>query len=220
MNCRVRVFLNCVEKHSEMPLKSFYRLVLEPDLMFGADERMLAGPLAKFGVLPLGALLTQNLQVPDNWLVESVWSPYDLDNIRLDSVDTDVHSEYELEHLILEGHCFDQATGSPPRGLQLTLGTPLDPIQVDTIVMANLGYLQLKVKDVDLFAAFLCCRYVMLCYVVMNCKMLNVNGYGYRRIRARGSYVCETAVRRRSTTSARTTVPTLRRAAAAATSTS
>jgi len=76
--------------------------------------------------------------------VESVWSPYDLDNIRLDNVDTDVHSEYELEHLILEGHCFDQATGSPPRGLQLTLGTPLNPIQVDTIVMANLGYLQLK----------------------------------------------------------------------------
>ena len=85
------------------------------------------------------------MQVPDNWLVESVWSPYDLDNIRLDNVDTDVHSEYELEHLILEGHCFDQATGSPPRGLQLTLGTPLNPIQVDTIVMANLGYLQLKV---------------------------------------------------------------------------
>lgn len=136
--------MNCVEKNSEMPLKSFYRLVLEPDLMFGSDERQLAGPIAKFGILPVGALLTQGMQVPDNWLVESVWSPYDLDNIRLRDVDTDVHSEYELEHLILEGHCFDSHSGSPPRGLQLTLGTPVDPLMVDTIVMANLGYLQLK----------------------------------------------------------------------------
>lgn len=76
LNCRVRVFMNCVEKNSEMPLKSFYRLVLEPDLMFGADERQLSGPVAKFGILPMGALLTQGMQVPDNWLVESVWSPY------------------------------------------------------------------------------------------------------------------------------------------------
>ena len=144
LNCRVRVFMNCVEKHSEMPLKSFYRLVLEPDLLFGADERQLAGPVAKFGILPMGALLTQALQVPDNWLAESVWSPYDLDNIRLQDFDTDVHSEYELEHLILEGHCFDSQTGSPPRGLQMTLGTPTEPVLVDTIVMANLGYLQLK----------------------------------------------------------------------------
>ena len=145
LNCRIRLFLNPVEKHSEMPLKSFYRLVLEPDLLFSSDERLLAGPIAKFGVLPMGALLTQNFQVPDNWMVESVWSPYDLDNIRLENVDTDIHSEYELEHLLLEGHCFDQATGSPPRGLQLTLGTLNDPVKVDTIVMANLGYLQLKV---------------------------------------------------------------------------
>lgn len=144
LNCRVRLFLNPVEKNSEMPLNSFYRLVLEPDLMFGSDERQLAGPSAKFGILPVGALLTQGMQVPDNWLVQSVWSPYDLDNIRLRDVETDVHSEYELEHLILEGHCFDSHSGGPPRGLQLTLGTAGDPLMVDTIVMANLGYLQLK----------------------------------------------------------------------------
>lgn len=39
---------------------------------------------------------------------------------------------------------FPSQTGSPPRGLQLTLGTPTNPLMVDTIVMANLGYLQLK----------------------------------------------------------------------------
>lgn len=55
-----------------------------------------------------------------------------------------VHSEYELEHLLLEGHCFDSTTGAPPRGLQFVLGTKDEPILVDTIVMANLGYFQLK----------------------------------------------------------------------------
>lgn len=34
--------------------------------------------------------------------------------------------------------------GSPPRGLQITLGTEKKPVIVDTIVMANLGYFQLK----------------------------------------------------------------------------
>lgn len=53
-------------------------------------------------------------------------------------------SEYELEYLLLEGHCFEQISGSPPRGLQITLGTESEPVIVDTIVMANLGYFQLK----------------------------------------------------------------------------
>ena len=49
-----------------------------------------------------------------------------------------------MEHLLLEGHCFEQSTGNPPRGLQVTLGTQSQPVIVDTIVMANLGYFQLK----------------------------------------------------------------------------
>lgn len=92
----------------------------------------------------MSPLLTQNLQVPENWLVEIVRSVYDLDNIKLQDINGPVHSEYELEYLLLEGHCFDTTTGSPPRGLQITLGTLDTPIIVDTIVMANLGYFQLK----------------------------------------------------------------------------
>lgn len=49
-----------------------------------------------------------------------------------------VSAEYELEHLLLEGHCFDLSTGQPPRGLQFTLGMSQDPLMQDTIVMANL----------------------------------------------------------------------------------
>jgi hypothetical protein len=53
-------------------------------------------------------------------------------------------SEFELEYLLLEGHCFETTMGNPPRGLQITLGTETQPVVVDTIVMANLGYFQLK----------------------------------------------------------------------------
>lgn len=73
-----------------------------------------------------------------------VTSVYDLDNIKLSDINGPVHSEYELEYLLLEGHCFDSSTGAPPRGLQITLGTEEKPIIYDTIVMANLGYFQLK----------------------------------------------------------------------------
>lgn len=43
------------------------------------------------------------------------------------------------------GHCYELGPRlSPPRGLQLVLGTRQQPHLVDTIVMANLGYFQLK----------------------------------------------------------------------------
>lgn len=52
---------------------------------------MSAGPMARFHNMPPAPLLTQNMHVPDNWLVESVASPYDLDNIRLEEVESVVH---------------------------------------------------------------------------------------------------------------------------------
>ncbi|XP_034947696.1 UDP-glucose:glycoprotein glucosyltransferase [Chelonus insularis] len=143
LNCNIKLFLNCVDKNSDMPLKSFYRFVFEPELQFSADGQLI-GAIAKFTKLPTSSLLTQNIHAPENWLVEVVKSVYDLDNIKLDNVAMGVHSEFELEHLLLEGHCFEANMGNPPRGLQITLGTEMQPIMVDTIVMANLGYFQLK----------------------------------------------------------------------------
>ncbi|XP_075236839.1 UDP-glucose-glycoprotein glucosyltransferase isoform X2 [Lycorma delicatula] len=144
INCDIRIFLNCVEKNSDMPLKSFYRYVVEPELQFTSDGHATSGPVAKFSNMPAAPLLTQNMHVPENWLVESVATPYDLDNIRLEEVESVVHSQFELEYLLLEGHCFEATMGNPPRGLQITLGTESQPVVVDTIVMANLGYFQLK----------------------------------------------------------------------------
>lgn len=143
LNCNIKIFLNCVDKNSDMPLKSFYRFVFDPELQFSTEGQLIGGT-ARFTKLPTSSLLTQYIHAPENWLVEVVKSVYDLDNIKLDNVAMGVHSEFELEHLLLEGHCFEATMGNPPRGLQITLGTESAPVMVDTIVMANLGYFQLK----------------------------------------------------------------------------
>ncbi|XP_030573163.1 UDP-glucose:glycoprotein glucosyltransferase [Drosophila novamexicana] len=144
LNCQLHLYLTPVAQHSDMPVKNFYRYVIESEVQFEANGARAEGPLAKFSGLPANPLLTQQLQVPENWLVEAVRAVYDLDNIKLRDIGGPVHSEFGLEYLLLEGHCFDAASGAPPRGLQLVLGTKSQPALVDTIVMANLGYFQLK----------------------------------------------------------------------------
>uniref|UniRef100_G3P6S0 UDP-glucose ceramide glucosyltransferase-like 1 n=1 Tax=Gasterosteus aculeatus aculeatus TaxID=481459 RepID=G3P6S0_GASAC len=142
VNINLRVFMNCQSKLSDMPLKSFYRHVLEPEVVIQADGSFSPGPLARFLDMPQSPLFTLNINTPESWMVESVHTRYDLDNIYLE--ENIIAAEYELEHLLLEGHCFDVSSGQPPRGLQFTLGTASDPVIMDTIVMANLGYFQLK----------------------------------------------------------------------------
>lgn len=144
LNCQIWIFLNAESKLSDMPLKTFYRYVLDSEIKFTPDDKFTMGPLARFQKVPVKSLFTLNMDTPENWLVEVVRTPYDLDNIHLEEVDGVVYGEFELEYLLLEGHCFDQASGSPPRGLQFDLGTAQNLEIVDTIVMANLGYFQLK----------------------------------------------------------------------------
>ncbi|XP_074155473.1 UDP-glucose:glycoprotein glucosyltransferase 2 isoform X1 [Sminthopsis crassicaudata] len=144
VNMKLKLFLNCKPKLSEMPLKSFYRFVLEPELTPGPNNILSLGPMAKFEEMPESPLLTLNMITPEGWLVEAVHSSCDLDNIYLKDIEGTVRAEYELEYLLLEGQCFDETTRQPPRGLQFTLGMKKNPVMVDTIVMANLGYFQLK----------------------------------------------------------------------------
>merc|ERR1719228_1737653 len=42
VNAKIRVFLNCVDKHSEMPNKSFFKQVLEPSVSFNDDGSLSA----------------------------------------------------------------------------------------------------------------------------------------------------------------------------------
>ena len=60
------------------------------------------------------------------------------------SVSSSTRMILKLEFLHDTGHCYEKESREPPRGLQLLLGTKDQPHMVDTIVMANLGYWQLK----------------------------------------------------------------------------
>lgn len=141
----MRILLNPMNSLADLPLKNFYRFVVPSRHPFNPDGSLQSGPFAIFSNMPPTRTLTMNLDVPEPWLVEPVDAIYDLDNIVLEKLGDarTMHAVFELEALMLTGHCHEQNDG-PPRGLQLVLGTKLNPHVFDTIVMANLGYWQLK----------------------------------------------------------------------------
>ncbi|KAI1371922.1 glycosyltransferase family 24 protein [Hypoxylon crocopeplum] len=138
----MRIFLNPQEKLEELPVKRFYRYVLDPAPSF--DE---AGKVSSLGAtfrgLPSEALLNLGMDVPPAWLVAAKDSVHDLDNVKLSSIKADVDAIYELEHILIEGHSREDSGGAP-RGVQLLLSTERDAHFDDTIIMANLGYFQFK----------------------------------------------------------------------------
>ncbi|KRX38170.1 UDP-glucose:glycoprotein glucosyltransferase 1 [Trichinella murrelli] len=138
LNVHMKVCMNCKSKLSEIPLKNFFRMVLPRELEFADDGSLKAQPSARFSALPQKQLFTLNIIAPQSWMVESVEAVYDLDNIKMEEVKGDVVAKFQLEYILLEGRCFDERSGSPPRGLQFTLGTFHEPFMFDTIVMANL----------------------------------------------------------------------------------
>ena len=142
----LKLFLNPRERLEELPLKRFYRHVLEAEARFGEDGQRIDS-LASFENIPKDTLLTTTLDVPPAWLVAPRDSIHDLDNIKLSSLKGHSHisADYELEHILIEGHSKDVSmSGSPPRGVQLVLGTDSKADVASTIVMANLGYFQFK----------------------------------------------------------------------------
>lgn len=77
-------------------------------------------------------------------------APLDTDNLKLAQLGEQATLEIalRLEALLLTGTCIDitatQQKDFYPRGTQLVLGSVADPAGQDTLVMSNLGYLQLK----------------------------------------------------------------------------
>ena len=141
----LKMFLNPRERMQELPIKRFYRHVLDAKPTF-SEEGDLRNLQATFEGVPKEALLNLALDVPPAWLVASKESVHDLDNIKLSAIkdDTNIDALYGLEHILIEGHSRDVTTGPPPRGVQLLLSTAKDPHFADTIIMANLGYFQFK----------------------------------------------------------------------------
>ncbi|KAL2363048.1 hypothetical protein RJZ56_004079 [Blastomyces dermatitidis] len=143
----LKLFLNPREEIKELPIKRFYRQVLESAPSFNADGSI-AKPQAIFRGIPGEALLNLGMDVPPSWLVAPKESIHDLDNLKLSTLKegTNVDVIYELEHILIEGHSRDVTRGVPPKGVQLLLGTEKNPHFADTIVMANLGYFQFKAR--------------------------------------------------------------------------
>ncbi|KAH7327820.1 UDP-glucose:glycoprotein glucosyltransferase-domain-containing protein [Stachybotrys elegans] len=139
----LKLFLNPKQKLEELPVKRFFRYVLDSKPRFD-DAGKVKALQATFKGLPSEALLTTAMDTPPAWLVAPKISVHDLDNIKLSSVKSDVEATYELEHILIEGHSREGKRGQPPRGAQLVLGTEKDPQLTDTIIMANLGYFQFK----------------------------------------------------------------------------
>ncbi|KAL4857496.1 UDP-glucose:glycoprotein glucosyltransferase [Chlorella vulgaris] len=140
--------------YDSMPLKTFYRYVLPAVDASGAP----APASASFTGLPPDKVLTLGMDEPEPWLVEPVAAQHDLDNLRLQELgpgQQEMAATFELEALMLTGMCLDLASLAArmrdqihPRGVQLEL-LPLSAPEtaqplVDTLVMSNLGYFQLK----------------------------------------------------------------------------
>ncbi|KAF9870433.1 udp-glucose: glycoprotein glucosyltransferase [Colletotrichum karsti] len=139
----LKLFLNPKDKIDELPVKRFFRYVLESEPTFDQAGKVRALE-ASFKNLPSEALLNAGMDVPPSWLVAPKISVHDPDNIKLSSVKTNVYASYELESILIEGHSREGGATQPPRGAQLVLGTEKEPHFADTIVMANLGYFQFK----------------------------------------------------------------------------
>ncbi|KAJ4966264.1 hypothetical protein NE237_018113 [Protea cynaroides] len=142
----MRIILNPMSSLVDLPLKNYYRYVVPSMDDFSHVDYSVNGPKALFGNMPLTKTLTMNLDVPEPWLVEPVIAIHDLDNILLENLGETrtLQAVFELDALLLTGHCSEK-DHDPPQGLQLVLGMKNMPHSVDTIVMANLGYWQMKV---------------------------------------------------------------------------
>ncbi|ORX61815.1 hypothetical protein DM01DRAFT_1332394 [Hesseltinella vesiculosa] len=138
---------NAVQSLEKLPLTRFYRSVVDADWHFDAQGQLNV-PTAYFDALPLEPLYTLGVHTIEPWQVTvKAANGVDLDNIRLTSLpakETSVKAGYELEQILIEGHSLDSSNQQPPRGVQFHLAPVHAPAVTGTIVMANLGYLQLK----------------------------------------------------------------------------
>ncbi|KAI8067868.1 UDP-glucose:glycoprotein glucosyltransferase-domain-containing protein [Gongronella butleri] len=135
----VDIRLNSRPKLDKLPLTRFYRSVVDTDWHFDGEGQRTV-PTAYFDALPMDPLYTLGVHTIEPWQVTVQKANMDLDNIKL--VDQGVKAVYALEHILIEGHCIDDKTRAPPRGLQFNLDS--SAATTGTIVMANLGYFQLK----------------------------------------------------------------------------
>lgn len=84
--------------------------------------------------------------MPPSWSTSAYRASIDPDNLHLASHPSDVIDiSYKLRHIVIDGHATELGKlNVPPSGLQLELRTRRSTVVADTLVVANLGYMQLR----------------------------------------------------------------------------
>lgn len=134
-----------LRKHIDPP-STYWKFVLGAESRFHGKSGKRLPSRASFVRLPEKNVSTFGVEPPRAWFVASHATNHDMDNVVLNSLPNSVgvlNAEYELKNLIVEGSCVDEEE-APPQGLKLILENDAGVV-VDTLVMANLGYFQLKV---------------------------------------------------------------------------
>ncbi|EFP90682.2 uncharacterized protein PGTG_16708 [Puccinia graminis f. sp. tritici CRL 75-36-700-3] len=144
----MKVWFNPSLEVSELPIKRFFRTAISNSLEFDKNGRVIPA-LVNFHGIPTETLFTLAIDSPPAWLALPHDSIHDLDNIMLSELPPAYSSQgveaiFQLEHIILAGHAREVPSDIPPRGLQIVLSDLLRNQEVDTIIMANLGYFQFK----------------------------------------------------------------------------
>lgn len=117
--------------YSELPLKRFYRYVLN------ADQK------AVWRNLPQHYIYTMTTEVPYKWNVVAYYAEADLDNLRISNDNTYILAQYVVDGVIVEGSAYKG--NDPASGVMLQLNKQAENTVVsDTIVMNNHGYWQLR----------------------------------------------------------------------------
>ncbi|KAI7940320.1 hypothetical protein MJO28_013972 [Puccinia striiformis f. sp. tritici] len=144
----MKVWFNPSLELNELPIKRFFRTAISNSLEFDKNGRAIPA-LVNFDGIPTETLFTLAIDTPPAWLALPHDSIHDLDNIMLSELPPAYSSQgveaiFQLEHIILAGHAREVPSDIPPRGLQIVLSDLLRNQEVDTIIMANLGYFQFK----------------------------------------------------------------------------
>lgn len=156
-NAEVNIVLNPILRHSEYPLKRYYREVIRwPSKL--ADGRAVADLEGGNGLVEGHAefalatkhTLTAAVHALPTWMVTSHKAVHDMDNLR--SVDVGdgkwCETTYLLRQLYTEGQAYiigkDGWPRSAAKGLQVEVGMKGAGLHDDTLVMGNHGYFQFR----------------------------------------------------------------------------
>ncbi|KZT37012.1 glycosyltransferase family 24 protein [Sistotremastrum suecicum HHB10207 ss-3] len=150
----LKVYMN-PSQNAEIPIKRFYRYNLPSGIVFN-DEGAEEASAISFKNLNPTPIYTLGMDAPISWLVRPIESVHDLDNIHLDALSpveraAGVQALFQLNYLVIEGHARDLVSRELPSGLQLQLTGKDGGSIADTLVVANLGYFQLKAPRPGVF---------------------------------------------------------------------